>query len=896
MRITFSQAISPRAVRPLWAAASLTLAFMRVIARPAVSLQIHRPRQSWRTRRWVHLGNPGSKEACRCTLSLRKSLIALLGLAFLDYCGPHAAQAGVQSYTVEDINDPDFLAYPPPPPQHPRTHQFTISGSPHDEVITISSTRLRNISITLENTGSTLIKAPYLYGPQGYDFRDLSKLAATITSGTGLTNAEKFFRVHEWMDEHYVRTEVSDDDPLGGMDGTLRRLNQYGGAECGEHVQIVGNLLRYVAPVGSMYARLMDLSGLHQTGEAFWDGGWHNFDAQPQTRFLYFDWDNTTIIPGWRDLKNDLQLVGRVAPWVGWDMTGYLLDAPSVDDYGVIGDVGAHFDFNYDLRPNESVTMYFDMRGRVDKTSITYDTSPWNYRTYADYGSAIFTYRPDLRSAVYQDYMTEQTNVRQTADGLIPIDPSTPASIVFPVKSVWGIAGAEITASFKTVGKVYIARQSDYLDTTYSPSITWRLLSEGKKAGYFLPSTIQGAMAYWVKFEYQGAGSGLERVEIATEVTMSPWSIPGLEYGNNHIHFEAGAMQNGSLKVTYVYDDQANHHFYEPATANYGRHIWFRVGGVLTDTFYKQAYFQKLLETPAGTEQVTLEITQVSGADAGRKVRTLIENESMPLGYYKRYWDGKDDFGNVLPPGMYAYKLIADGVPQQGARLYLFSTIWPQPNEIRYPTANTKSQTTRADFNGDGKADLLWRHALSGEMYVWLMNGAAIAASGSPFTVPDLNWKIVGVGDFDGDGKADLFWRRDGSGDTYVWFMNGLAIASSTPSFAVADPNWKVEGVGDFNGDGKADVLWRHALSGEVYVWLMNGAAIAASGSLGTVPDLNWKIVGVGASDGDGKVDVLWRHRATGQNHVWLMNGLTLSSSGSLTTVPDLDWSVQNPK
>src|SRR2546425_12845145 len=95
---------------------------------------------------------------------LRKSVIALLGLAFFYYCGLHAAQAGVQSYTVEDINDPDFLAYPPPPPEHPSTYQFTISGSPHDEVITISSTRLRNISITLENNGSTLIKAPYLYG------------------------------------------------------------------------------------------------------------------------------------------------------------------------------------------------------------------------------------------------------------------------------------------------------------------------------------------------------------------------------------------------------------------------------------------------------------------------------------------------------------------------------------------------------------------------------------------------------------------------------------------------------------------------------------------------------------------------------------------------------------
>ena len=237
------------------------------------------------------------------------------------------------------------------------------------------------------------------------------------------------------MDDHFIRTEVAVDDPLIGMDSTLRRLNQYGGAECGENVEIVGNLLRYVPPVGSMYARKMDLSGLHQPGEAFWDGSWHNFDATPEARFIYYGWDNTTIIPGWNDLKNNIELVKRVEPWVGWDMSGYVRDADMVSDYGLIGDVGAQSDFNYDLRPSESATMYFDMRGRVDMISITYDTRPWSYRTYADYGSAVFTYKPDLKTSIFQDYLTEQTNVTQTANGLVPTDPSQPASIVIPVKS-----------------------------------------------------------------------------------------------------------------------------------------------------------------------------------------------------------------------------------------------------------------------------------------------------------------------------------------------------------------------------------------------------------------------------------------------------------------------------
>ena len=64
-------------------------------------------------------------------------------------------------------------------------------------------------------------------------------------------------------------------------------------------------------------------------------------------------------------------------------------------------------------------------------------------------------------------------------------------------------------------------------------------------------------------------------------------------------------MQNGCLRVTYLYDDQADHHFYSPATSSYGRHIWFRAGGVLTDRSLKQGYFQRLSEMPSGTERVT---------------------------------------------------------------------------------------------------------------------------------------------------------------------------------------------------------------------------------------------------------------------------------------------------
>src|SRR6185503_14502006 len=44
--------------------------------------------------------------------------------------------------------------------------------------------------------------------------------------------------------------------------------------------------------------------------------------------------------------------------------------------------------------------------------------------------------------------------------------------------------------------------------------------------------------------------------------------------------------------------------------------------------------------------------------------------------------------------------------------------------------------STRADLNGDGRADVVWRNRNTGEVGYWLLNGAAIIGSGSLGSVP----------------------------------------------------------------------------------------------------------------------------------------------------------------
>src|SRR6266480_4161457 len=195
------------------------------------------------------------------------------------------------------------------------------------------------------------------------------------------------------------------------------------------------------------------------------------------------------------------------------------------------------------------------------------------------------------------------------------------------------------------------------------------------------------------------------------------------------------------------------------------------------------------------------------------------------------------------------------------------------------------------DFDGDCKSDVLWRNAVTGENYIWLMNGLTITSQGFVDSVdPTSGWQVQGVGDFDGDGRADILWRNLATGENYVWLMNGQTIASGGFLTQVGGQAWQVKGIGDFDGDGKADILWRNSSTGENYIWLMNGLTIASQGLVSVVADQAWQVKQVGDFNGDGKADILWRNTVTGEDYMYLMNGSVVASEGSLDTVGGPYW------
>jgi hypothetical protein len=73
------------------------------------------------------------------------------------------------------------------------------------------------------------------------------------------------------------------------------------------------------------------------------------------------------------------------------------------------------------------------------------------------------------------------------------------------------------------------------------------------------------------------------------------------------------------------------------------------------------------------------------------------------------------------------------------------------------------------------------------------MNGATPKSYHTLPRVSDVGWKVMDAADFDGDGKADMLWWNSTTGDVNLWLMNGGTVKSYHSVGRVSDTNWKVQ-------------------------------------------------------------------------------------------------------
>ncbi|WP_020608208.1 DNRLRE domain-containing protein [Actinokineospora enzanensis] len=175
-----------------------------------------------------------------------------------------------------------------------------------------------------------------------------------------------------------------------------------------------------------------------------------------------------------------------------------------------------------------------------------------------------------------------------------------------------------------------------------------------------------------------------------------------------------------------------------------------------------------------------------------------------------------------------------------------------------------RHRKTKADFNGDGKDDVVdFVRGSAGTVYVSLSDGRRFVQDGVKWhDYFGINDEIPLTGDFTGDGKSDVVTFLRGSSGTVI------VSPSDGTKFAAAAGVWQnrfatgteIPLVGDFDGDGRDDIAsFARDTDGAVYVALSDGAKFAptpvkwqASFAHGT------EMPAVGDVNGDDKDDIVY--------------------------------------
>ena len=202
-----------------------------------------------------------------------------------------------------------------------------------------------------------------------------------------------------------------------------------------------------------------------------------------------------------------------------------------------------------------------------------------------------------------------------------------------------------------------------------------------------------------------------------------------------------------------------------------------------------------------------------------------------------------------------------------------------------------------ADFNGDGRADILWRN-VNGTVSNWLgaADGGFIINDSAALRFGPTDWHVVATGDFNGDGRDDILWRHNsGSITTWSGTATGGFVVNDIAGLPFGPIDWQVLGAGDFNGDGRADILWRSA-DGTIADWLgrTDGGFTVNPASIITVSN-QWQIVAIGDYNGDHRDDILWRsNQGTVADWLGKADGSFSPNDANLFLAIGHEWHVQS--
>lgn len=95
-----------------------------------------------------------------------------------------------------------------------------------------------------------------------------------------------------------------------------------------------------------------------------------------------------------------------------------------------------------------------------------------------------------------------------------------------------------------------------------------------------------------------------------------------------------------------------------------------------------------------------------------------------------------------------------------------------------------------------GSANLVWQNSETGDVWAWVIDPGQdnLLPAWNYLGTVDNDWEILKVVDLDKDGWDDVLWRYKPTGEIYVWLLDGADIKSIFSMYQwIADLNWTVK-------------------------------------------------------------------------------------------------------
>ena len=202
------------------------------------------------------------------------------------------------------------------------------------------------------------------------------------------------------------------------------------------------------------------------------------------------------------------------------------------------------------------------------------------------------------------------------------------------------------------------------------------------------------------------------------------------------------------------------------------------------------------------------------------------------------------------------------------------------------------------DFSGDGRDDVLLRNSRSGEFIYY----ESRVGAGGPLAIlhrrlgltHNLLFDVVAAGDLNGDGRADVLLRHAHRGDWIHYEMSRERGVLRRPRLT-QNLLFEFAGIGDLDGDGDDDVMLRHRGNGEWIHYAMHGTRGKLVRRFGVDPELRHELVAIADFDGDGRGTALLRHPHAG-DWITIEVGTTQSRRSTVSGITtDLAWAPAGP-